>query len=158
MTRNKIFNFCIAVLMVAIVSSCGGGGGDDTPDLTPEEQRILDLAGSTGTTWVATSVTFEDAPAVGFDNFSITLRGSATSQTYTSNSGDPVFRASGSWAFNNNNISQLIFDSNNNNIFQISNLNTASTPATVVLTVNFTSSGGVAFGTDGVYVFNLQAQ
>ncbi|OEK01894.1 hypothetical protein BFP97_10365 [Roseivirga sp. 4D4] len=158
--RTKNYLLSLLVLISFSVISCGGGGGDgdDTPTLTPGEQRLVDLAGSSGTTWVATSITFDGAPATGFDNFSLTLRGTATSKTYTSIDGDPLFGASGTWDFNGTNINQILVDGNSDNIFTISNLNTTATPNTVRLSVNFTADGGAAFGTSGLYVLDLQEQ
>lgn len=157
---KKIFSSILFFSLVLTMTSCPG---DDTPDLTAEEQRILDLAGSTGTTWVATSITFDGAPAQGFDNFSITLFGTdpSTALTYSSTDGDPLFAASGTWAFNGTNINQIIIDGNMNNVYEVSNLNTSASPATVRLTVNFTSGAGAAngvSGTDGTYVLDLEAQ
>lgn len=164
---QKLTSYLFTLLMVVSVLSftaCGGGGGgDDEPDLTPEEQRLLDLAGSTGTRWTATSISFDGAPAVGFENFSLTLFGTdpTATLTYNSTDGDPLFASSGTWAFNGTNINQIIVDGNTNNVYNISNLQTDSNPATMTLTVNFTSGGGVAngvSGTDGTYVFDLEAQ
>ncbi|MFY0591218.1 lipocalin family protein [Roseivirga sp.] len=155
MIRTK--HYILSLLFIASFSlvSCGGGG-DDTPDLTPEEQRLVDLVGTTGSTWEASSITFDGAPAEGFDNFSFTLRGTATSKSYTSIDGDPLFQASGTWDFNGDNLNELIFDGNTNNVFTLSNLNTTATPNTLRLTVDFTTpAGGAAFGTDGLYVLSL---
>lgn len=158
MIRTKHYILSLLVILSFSVLSCGGGGGDDTPTLTAEEQRLLDLGGTSGATWIATSITFDGAPATGFDNFSLTLRGTATSKSYTSIDGDPLFAASGTWSFNGTNINQLIFSGDESNIFTLSNIVTTSTPATARLTVNFTSDGGAAAGTSGLYVLNLQAQ
>lgn len=159
MIRTKHYILSLLVILSFSVLSCGGGsGGDDTPTLTAEEQRLLDLGGTSGATWIATSITFDGAPATGFDNFSLTLRGTATSKSYTSVDGDPLFAASGTWAFNGTNINQLIFSGDESNIFTLSNIVTTTTPATARLTVNFTSDGGAAAGTSGLYVLNLQAQ
>ncbi|MBO3698661.1 lipocalin family protein [Roseivirga sp. E12] len=158
--RTKTYILSLLVLISFSVISCGGGGGDgdDTPTLTPEEQRIAAIAGANGTTWVATSITFDGAPATGFENFSLTLRGTLTSKTYTSADGDPLFGASGTWDFNGTNLDQIIVDNNTNNVFTVSNLNTTATPNTVRLSVNFTADGGAAAGTSGLYVLNLQKQ
>ena len=155
MIRTKYYILSLLLITSVSVLSCGGGGDDD-PGLTAEEQRLLDLVGTSGSTWEASSITFDGAPATGFDQFSFTLRGTATSKTYTSIDGDPLFGASGTWGFNADNINQLIFDGNDGNVYTLSNLNTAVTPATLRLTVNFTADGGAAFGTDGLYVLNLQ--
>lgn len=156
MIRTKYYILSLLVLMSVSVLSCGGGGGDDEPELTAEEQRLLDLVGTSGSTWEASSITFDGAPAIGFDQFSFTLRGTATSKTYSSIDAGPLFAASGTWDFNAGNISQLIFDGNDGNIYTLSNLNTTATPNTLRLTVNFTANGGAAFGTDGLYVLNLR--
>lgn len=157
--RTKHFIPFLLVIMTFTVLSCKkGGDGDDTPELTQEEQRLLDLGGTSGATWIATSITFDGAPATGFDNFSLTIRGTATSKTYSSVDGDPLFGASGTWSFNGTNINQLLFDGDDDNIFTLSNLVTSTTPATARLTVNFTADGGAAAGTSGLYVLNLQAQ
>ena len=158
--RSTLNLFFLAVTLVA-VSACGGsGGGDDTPPLTPQEEAALDIAGASGTRWTATSISFDGAPANGFDNFSLTLRGTDPngSLTYSSVSGDPIFNSSGSWSFNGTSTTQFIIDGNSTNVFTISGL-TANENMT--LTVNFTSGGGVAAGTtgtDGTYVFTLVAQ
>jgi len=156
-TKNYLLSLLVLVSF-SIVSCGGGGGGDDTPTLTPEEQRLVDLAGSSGTTWVATSITFDGAPATGFENFSLTLRGTVTSKTYTTADGDPLFGATGTWDFNGTNLNQIIVDGDTDNVFTVSNLVTTTTPNTVTLTVNFTADGGAAFGTSGLYVLNLQEQ
>jgi len=160
----KFKNLVFAIVSIAVISalSCGGGGGgggDDPVPLTPEEQRLLDLGGSSGVTWVATSITQDGAPTDGLENFSITLRGTETSKTYNSTDASPFLSSSGTWDFNNDNISQLVFDGDSDNVYVISELNTTSTPATVKLTVNYTNpQGGVPAGQNGTYVFSLQAQ
>lgn len=159
MIRTKYYILSLLAILSFSVLSCGGGDdGDGTPALTAEEQRLVDLGGTSGSTWVATSITFDGAPATGFDSFSLTLRGTATSKTYTSIDGEPLFAASGIWGFNGTNINQLIFGGDDNNIFTLSNLVTTTTPATARLTVNFTSDGGAAAGTSGLYVLSLRAQ
>lgn len=149
----------LAISMFTIVLfSCGGGGGTDP--LTPEEQRLLDLAGSaSGVTYTASSITFEGSPATGFENFRLTFQGTATSKTYSTVDGDPVFSASGSWAFNGTNINQIVIDNNTSNVFNISSFDASA--GTFTLTVNFVANGGVAAGTNstnGTYVFNLVKQ
>lgn len=155
MIRLKHYTIALFVILAFTALSCGGK--DDTP-LTPAEQRLVDLAGADGTTWTATSITFEGAPATGFDNFSLTLTGTSSSKTYTAANGDPVFGNSGTWDFNGTDITEVLIDSNSNNTFRISNLNTTSTPNTLRITVNFTAGGGAAAGTNGLYVFNLEEQ
>jgi len=158
MIRIKHFIFLLISVCALSLSSCGGGsgGGDDTPTLTAEEQRLLDLVGTTGVTYVASSITFNGAAATGFDDFTLTLRGTASSKTYSTTDGDPVFKATGSWAFNGTNINQILIDGNSSNTFAISSFNASA--GTFTLTVNFVASGGVAAGTastNGTYVFNL---
>ena len=152
--RTFFYSFLLLFMM-----SCGGG--DDEPSLTEEEQRILDLVSTNGITWKATSVTFEGAPANGLDDFSVTLRSANTVKAYSSNDADPFLKPNGSWAFNNDNLNQIIFDNDEVNVYGITNINTSSTPATLTLTVNFIKQGGTAAGVqgaDGTYVFNLEAQ
>ncbi|WP_339698506.1 hypothetical protein [uncultured Roseivirga sp.] len=161
MLRIKHFSFVFIAFFALTLSSCGGGGGggDDTPTLTAEEQRLLDLVGTTGVTYEATSITFNGAAATGFDNFTLTLRGTASSKTYSTTDGDPVFKATGSWAFNGTNINQIFIDGNSSNTFVVSAFNASA--GTFTLTVNFVASGGVAAGTNstnGTYVFNLVKQ
>lgn len=157
--RNTLLTL-VMVAMALTITACGGGGGDE-PQLTPEEERLLALAGSTGTTWNAVSVTFAGAPDDRFDNFSLTLRGTDPEATlsYTSQNGAPVFQSSGTWILTSTTTIEI--DGNSSNVFNINSLNTNTTPATMTLSVNFTSGGGVAAGTsgtDGQYVFNLEAQ
>lgn len=160
--KNKISSLFSALLIIAIIftfSSCGGGGGDSEPELTPEEQRLLDLVGTTGVTYSASSITFEGSPATGFENFRLTLRGTANSKTYTTVDGDPVFSASGTWSFNDTNLNQIVIDNVTANVYNISAFN--ATAGTFTITVNFVAQGGVAAGTastNGTYVFNLVKQ
>lgn len=163
MQRIKPILFSLFLLTALVSMTACGGGGDDEPDLTPEEERLLALAGSSGTEWTATSITFEGGPANGFENFSLTLFGSDPNATLTYNAtdGDPLFASSGTWAFNGTNINQIILDENTGNVFSISNFDAETTPATMTLTVNFSANGGVAngvTGTDGLYVFELVAE
>lgn len=153
----RIKNYLLAFTAVAVMFSLACGGDDGPSEPTAEEQRIIDLAGDTGVTWTATSITQDGAPANGFDNFSLTFRTGA-SLTYTANNSTPLIAASGPWEFNNGNLNQIIFNGDSDNVFNISNLNTTATPATVTLTVNFTNpNSGAAAGASGTYVFNLQA-
>jgi hypothetical protein len=159
MSRIKKSSLLAFSLITLFLFSCGGGG-DGEPDLTPEEQRVVDLAGSAaGVTYAASSITFEGSPAEGFDNFRLTLRGTATSKTYTTTNGDPVFAASGTWSFNDTNINQILIDNVTSNVYNISSLD--ATAGTFTLSVNFVANGGVAAGTNstnGTYVFNLVKQ
>jgi len=157
---SKLLTLLMIVATLAF-TACGGSGDDDP--ISDEAQRLLDLAGTEGTVWNATSITFDGAPASGFDNFSLTLFGSeSTPLTYTSVDASPLLEPSGTWAFNGTNIDQIVLDGNTTNIWVVSNLDTDTAPATMTLTVDFTApatgvAAGVA-GTDGTYVFNLEAQ
>lgn len=158
MNFKKTIYFLFCLVTLSLMVSCGG---DDEPDLTPEEQRILDLVGTFGITWKATTVTFDGAPANGLDNFSITLRSTNTIKAYSSVDSDPFLNPTGSWSFNGTNLDQIIFDGDEANIYGISNINSSTNPATLTLTVNFTKGGGLAAGVegaDGTYIFNLEAQ
>ena len=161
--RNFRSTLFLITLLTAVCSITACGGGDDEPGLTPEEERLLALAGTTGTRWTATAISFEGGPASGFDNFSLTLFGDDPDQTltYTSIDGDPLFLSSGTWSFNGSNINELIVDEMDDNVFTIGNFNADNTPATMTLSVNFTAGGGVAAGvngTDGLYVLELVAE
>lgn len=154
----KLKNYLLAFMAVTVMFTLACGGDDGPGEPTAEEQRILELAGTTGSTWVATSITQDGAPANGFDNFSLTMR-SGTSLTYSANNSTPLIAASGPWEFNNGNLSQIIFNGDSDNVFNVSNLSTTATPATLTLTVNFTNpNGGTAAGASGTYVFDLVAQ
>jgi len=158
MKRIKSYFLALTFISLATMSSCGGK--DDGPSLTPEEQQLVDLAGTTGVTWATTSVTFDGASSDFFSDLTITFKGSATSKTYTSTNGTPLFSASGTWNFNGTNINQITFDGDAGNIYSI-NVNASATPATLVMTVNYTASGGVAAGVNGAngtYVFNMEKQ
>lgn len=150
----KKFKFLLLALFSISILSCGG---DDSPDPTPEELRLIEIAGSgNGITWSAASVTFEGSPSVNFDGMTLTLRTASAGETYSSTNGDPVFSSSGTFALNPSNLNQITIDGNSNNVFNITNLNSSASPATMTLTVNFTESGGTIEGTNGTYVFNLQ--
>ena len=58
---NKIKTLYFNLIFVTLATITACGGSDETPDLTPEEQRLLDLAGNGGVTWVATSIAFDSA-------------------------------------------------------------------------------------------------
>lgn len=156
MKRIKSYFFILSLISLSIFSSCGGGG-DDTPQLTEEEQRLVDLAGtSSGVTWLATSVTFDGAPTNGLDNFAVTFRANSVSKTYTSVDGDPFLAATGTWDFVGTNINQITFDGGDN-VYNLS-LNTSVDPSVLTMTVNYTSNGGVRAGASGTYIFTLEEQ
>lgn len=158
MKKIQSFFFVLGLISLSVIASCGGGGGgDDTPNLTPEEQRLVDLAGTTGVTWAATAVTFDGAPANGLDNFSVTFRGNSSSKTYNSVDGDPFLGATGTWNFVGTNINQITFDGNTDNVYNLS-LNSSANPAVLTMTVNYTSNGGTRAGANGTYIFTLQEQ
>jgi hypothetical protein len=157
MLKTKKIALLAITLVFIVMFSCKDKKGTDP--LTPEEQRLVDLVGSTGITYTASAITFEGSPATGFDNFSLTLRGNETSKTYSTLDGDPVFSASGTWDFNGTNLNQIIIDSNTSNVFNITSFD--ATAGTFTITVNFVANGGVAAGTNstnGTYVFNLVKQ
>lgn len=156
---KNTLKFLLILSLVAFATACGGG--DDEPDLTPEEQRLVDLAGTeSGVTWATTSVTFDGAPSEFFSDLTITFRATATSKTYTSTNGTPLFNASGTWDFDGTNINALVFDGDGGNVYTVS-VNASATPPTLTMTVNYTASGGVAAGVNGAngtYVFNMAQQ
>ena len=154
---KKIKNLALLLLMISTVTFMACGGGDDTPP-TPAEQQLIDLAGTgDGVVWTATSVNFAGAPSSNFDGMTLTLKSISNAQTYSSNNGDPVFSSSGTWALVEGNINQILVDGISENVFQISNLNAETTPATLRLTVNYTDQGGGIEGTDGTYIFNFES-
>lgn len=150
----KKFKFLLLALISMSLIACGG---DDDPAPTAEELRLIEIAGSgNGIVWTAASVTFEGSPSANFDGMTLTLKTASAGETYSSTNGDPVFGSSGTFALNPTNLNQITIDGNSNNVFNITNLNSETSPATMTLTVNFTESGGTIEGTNGTYVFNLQ--
>lgn len=158
---NKIKQ--LAFLLVAFTSfallSCGGGGGggDDTPQLTEEEQRLLDLAGTTGITYEAVSVTRDSETNNEYDDFTLFLKTGTSSNTYTTTDGDPIFDASGTWSVSSSNINQVTISRGSSTFpATMSNFNAAA--GTFTLTINYTAQGGAAAGLSGTYVFNMEKQ
>lgn len=150
----QLLTFCLLLSF-----SCGGGGGDDSPVPTAEELRLIDLAGTSGITWQASSITIDGSPISNTDAFSITLRGSVNDgKTYSSANASPLFNPTGTWDFYNNSLNQVVVDGDADHVYTITNLNTTTQPATMTLTVNYTGQGGVAAGSGGLYTINLQAQ
>lgn len=153
--KMKKFKFLLFALLSVSIYACGGS--DDGPAATPEELRLIELAGTgNGIIWTASSVTFEGSPSTNFNSMTLTLRTASSGETYNSTNGDPVFSSSGTFALNATNLNQMTFDGNSNNLFNITNLDSDASPATLTLTVNFTDPGGSIEGTNGTYVFNLQ--
>lgn len=162
MKTIKSYFLILSLIGFTMLTSCGSddGGGDDTPQRTPEEQRLFDLAGTTGITWATTSVTFDGASSNFFSDLTLTLRGSVNAKRYTSSNGSPLWLASGTWDFNGDNLDQIFFDGDDGNIYNIS-INAGSSTSTLTMTVNYTSNGGVAAGTNGAngtYVFTMEEQ
>ena len=156
--KNTYFLFLL-LLSIGFISACGGGGGSTDPNPEPqptaEELQIAKIAGTSSKTWTATAITFNGAPSATYANpsaFSITFR---TANTYSTNAGAPVFQSSGNWAFNNNNLNSLIFDSNQNTIASISGLNTAGTQMTLTIDFELENAGGRIEAINGRYIFTL---
>ena len=97
----RLVNYLLMVACLFTLYSCPDNGGGGTPTPTVEEERIEVLTGNSSKIWRTSSITFEGAPATGFDNFSLTL---ASNKTYSSTDGDPLFNTSGSWDFNGSNL------------------------------------------------------
>jgi len=145
--KNTI-NLFTLILLVSVILFSGCRKRDDDPGVDLEAQQRARLA----KTWVPeTPVTFDGAADTRFQGFEITF---APAGTYTSQSGGPVFRSSGTWAFKENtNFNTLVLDGRPE--FVISSLTDTNLNGTVNLT------GGVnarTTGIDGTYVFNLRVK
>ncbi len=133
-------------LLVSVIGFLGACGSDDdtTPpdDLAQQTQRLAK-------TWAPGAITFEGAPAEGFDGFVLTFNANGT---YTATNGSPVFQGSGSWEFPNSNLN--VVELSNGRVLNITQLNDSN--------LNFdTTVGGTnarTTGTDGDYTFQLNVQ
>lgn len=155
---KRILNLGLVVLMVSLFAACAGGGddngGDPTPQPTPEQQRVTQLAGTANKTWRATSITLNGAPAQNYNTATFSLS-FTTTRTYSTQAGDPIFRPSGAWNFRDGNLNQLIFDNDPNVVANISNLNTQGTQMTLTIDFQLRSSSARVDAINGTYVFTL---
>ena len=158
MNSIKYKSLLLSLIAVLCVGSLACGGDDNGGGLTDEQQRLLDLAGTTGVTWTNSTVTFEGQPLTSFEGSTITLTVSGTSGSYTSTGEwvDLLGSSSGTWGLATGNINQIIFNGDLDNVFNISNFSTTGNPS-ATLTVNYTSNSSGASGTSGTYVISITA-
>ena len=101
--RKQILNSLTTAffLSLMIFISCGdGGGGDEPPAPTAAEEQFARLA----KTWTLSSVSADGTPVEGWEGFTVTFGGTATSGDYSTNGSQPdgttrVWPASGRWTF-----------------------------------------------------------
>ncbi len=149
----------VLALFIFSLTACGGGGdggGDPDPQPTPEQQQTAKIAGTNSKTWRASTITLNGAPAQNYNTqtFSITF---TTAKNYNTNAGDPIFRASGSWNYQNDNLNSLIFDNDQNVVARVSNLNSQGTQMTLTIDFELQSAGSRVEAINGTYVFTLVA-
>lgn len=158
---KRFLNVWFMAVALFALAACGGGGdgdggGNPDPQPTPEQQQTAKIAGTNSKTWRASAITLNGAPAQNYDTqtFSVTF---TTAKNYSTSAGDPIFRASGSWNYQNDNLNSLIFDNDQNVVATVSNLNAQGTQMTLTIDFELQSAGSRVEAINGTYVFNLVA-
>ncbi|CAN5122750.1 hypothetical protein BH23BAC1_BH23BAC1_31160 [soil metagenome] len=149
---KKTYNFFVLVFISGLILFSGCKKNDDDPGISDEQRQIERLAH----TWVPGTITFEGAPAPGFQNFTITFN---TGNSYTAQNGYPVFKNSGSWAFKqeggNINVQTIVLDNNPALELRITSLTETNFNSNITLSG---SANARTMGLDGTYAFNLVRQ
>lgn len=149
---KKTYNLIVLVFISGFILFSGCKKNDDDPGIPPEQVQTELLTG----TWVPGTVTFDGAPAPGFQNFSITFNGG---NTYTAQNGYPVFKNSGAWAFKQDggtvNIQTIVLDNNPALELRITTLTATNFNSNITLSG---SANARTMGLDGTYTFNLVKQ
>jgi hypothetical protein len=150
---KKTFNVFVLILISGFIIFSGCKKNDDDPGVPPEQDQAQKLAH----TWVPGTVTFEGAPATGFDGFTITFN---TGNSYSAQNGYPVFRNSGSWAFKQEggspNINVIVLDNDPALELRITTLNETNFNSNI--TLSGSPNTARTTGLDGTYTFNLVRQ
>lgn len=149
---KKTYNLFVLVFISGLILFSGCKKNDDDPGLTPEQEQTEKLT----QTWVPGTVTFDGAPAPGFQDFSITFN---SGNTYTAANGYPVFKNTGSWTFKqengNVNINTIVLDNNPALELRITSLTETAFNSNITLSG---SANARTAGLDGTYTFNLVRQ
>jgi hypothetical protein len=97
----KRTNFLIVLALFGVAASFWQCGSDPAPAPDPQDQQLEKLS----QTWKATNVTFNSTPVTGYENFQITMTGTAGQDTFDySTTGRPAgiktpWPASGKFTF-----------------------------------------------------------
>jgi hypothetical protein len=149
---RKTYNLVVLVIISGLIIFTGCKKNDDDPGVSPEQEQIERLS----QTWVPGTVTFDGAPAPGFQDFVLTFN---TGNTYTAQNGYPVFKNSGAWAFKQEggmvNIQTIILDNNPALELRITSLTETNFNSNITLSG---SANARTTGLDGTYTFNLVRQ
>lgn len=98
MKRSKVL---IALALFGASASFWNCGSDPAPPVDPQDAQLAKLS----QTWKATAVTFDSQPVTGYENFTLTISGTAGQDTFDyTTSGRPAgvptpWPASGQWTF-----------------------------------------------------------
>ncbi len=77
-SRMKRANFLIMLALLGVAASFWQCGSDPAPTPDPKDEQLTKLS----QTWKATAVTFENTPVTGYENFEITMTGTAGQDTF----------------------------------------------------------------------------
>lgn len=98
MKRSKVL---IMLALLGASASFWNCGSDPAPPPDPQDEQLKKLS----QTWRATAVTFDSQPVTGYENFTLTISGTAGQDTFDyTTSGRPAgtptpWPASGQWTF-----------------------------------------------------------
>lgn len=159
--QKLILSLSILLFLGQLFYSCGEKKGDPTPDKTPEELAIEDLAGQSSLTWTVAnggSVTRDGNSETNvYQNFEIQFSANASSKTYSTTSNNELFDNSGSWSFVGENLDKIQLAGSR----PASNKEISFTRSGIDLTLNFSiiapgaRQSGIA-AVAGSYIFRLK--